>query len=324
MQVAVTGGSGFVGAVLVRRLLAQGHRVRCLVRNTTAALDGLDVELVKGDVLDPDSLAPLLDGAEVSYHLAAFISIDGDHGGRVTAINVDGARNVARAALAAGVRRHVHTSSIHAFDLQDDGTVDETSDRAGPRHPAYDRSKAAGEAAVQEVIGDGLDGVIVYPSGVFGPGDHVPSRFGQALLWMANRSLPALVPGGFTWVDVRDVVDGILAAAERGRTGEGYLLAGYWASVPELALMVGEAAQKRPMRLTVPMWLARATAPAATVIARALDSEPLYTTEGLHALRAKCRVSDDKARAELGFAPRPLAESIGDTIEYYRQQGWLR
>lgn len=324
VQVAVTGGSGFLGSVLVRRLLADGHRVRCLVRQNTAALDGLDVELVRGDVLEPDSLAPLMQGAERCYHLAAFISIDGDHGGQVTRINVDGARNVARAALEAGVVRHVHASSIHAFNLQNEGVVDETSPRAGPRHPAYDRSKAAGEAAVQEVIADGLDGVIVYPAGVFGPGDHVPSRFGAALLSMANRSLPSLVPGGFTWVDVRDVLAGLLSAAERGTTGEGYLLAGHYASIAELARLVGSAAERPPLRLTAPMWLARATAPAATWIARRLDREPLYTSEGLHALRAKCRISVAKAKRDLGYEPRPLAASIDDTIAWYSEQGWLR
>ena len=151
--------------------------------HSPAALAGLDVETVVGDVRDLDSLRAAFRGAELVFHLAALISIDGDRQGIVHRINVDGARNSALASRAEGVRRHVHVSSIHAFDHHPtDEPLDEARGRPGPRHPAYDRSKAAGEAAVREVIAEGLDAVIVNPSGVVGPLDFVPSRVGEMLL----------------------------------------------------------------------------------------------------------------------------------------------
>ncbi len=324
MTVAVTGATGFVGGVLVRRLLDQGHSVRCLVRGDAARLDGLPVDLVTGDVLEPDGLTGLMMGAQRSFHCAAVISIDGDHGGLVERVNVEGARNVARAAAVAGVSRHVHVSSCHAYDLMEPGEVDESTRRPGPKHPSYDRSKAAGEAAVREVVAEGLHASIVNPCGIVGPFDHTPSRIGKILVDLANRRLPALTPGGFTWVDVRDVVDGMLLAAEHGGSGEGYLLGGRWASLSEFADIACSAAGVKPPWFTSPMWLARATAPAATLFARATGTEPLYTSEALHAVRAPSRISSAKASRELGFSPRPLEQTIQESLAWFREAGQIQ
>ena len=224
MRITVTGATGHVGANLVRALLARGDQVRALIHRIhrdNRSLAGLDVERVAGDVLDPASLDRAFAGAEVVFHLAALISIQGDRGGLVPSVNVGGAKNAAEAALRAGVRRFVHTSSVHAFDLTRGGVIDETSPRSdGPHLAAYDRSKAAGERAVREVLARrGLDAVVVHPTGIIGPFDFEPSRMGRTLLGLRDRSLPSLVAGGFDFVDVRDVVQALLAAAERGRTG---------------------------------------------------------------------------------------------------------
>ena len=324
MKVAVTGATGFVGGVLVRRLLAEGHEVRCLVRGDGAELEGLAVHVLPGDVCEPESLTGLMMGADRSFHCAAFISIDGDHGGQVERVNVDGARNVAEAAHVAGVERHVHVSSCHAYDLMQPGVVDESSGRPGPGYPAYDLSKAAGEAAVREVVADGLHACVVNPCGIVGPLDRRPSRIGKILVDLANRTLPALTPGGFTWVDVRDVVDGMLRAAESGAPGEGYLLGGEYATITDFAHLACEQAGVKPPWFTSPMWLARATAPAATWFARATKTEPLYTSEALHAIRAPCRISSDKAKGELGWSPRPLAQTIADSLAWLREDGQIQ
>ena len=324
MRVAVTGATGFVGGVLVRRLIDEGHEVRCLVRGDAAELEGLDVQVLRGDVCDPDSLTGLMMGADRSFHCAAMISIDGDHGGMVERVNVDGARNVAEAALVAGVDRHVHVSSCHAYDLMKPGTVDETADRPGPGYPSYDRSKAAGEAAVREVVAAGLHASIVNPCGVVGPLDKRPSRIGKILVDLANRTLPALTPGGFTWVDVRDVVDGILRAADSGGAGDGYLLGGEYATLTRFAQLACDEVGVKPPWFTSPMWLARATAPAATWYAHLTKTEPLYTSEALHAVRSPCRISSDKAKRELGWAPRPLAETIVDSLAWFREDGQIQ
>lgn len=328
-KVVVTGASGHLGANLLPRLLAAGAQVRVLVhQKSLPAPPGaapVDVEAVPGDVLDPASLARAFEGAELVFHLAARISIVGDQGGRVTAVNVEGARNVARAARAAGARRLVHVSSVHAFDHGDPASpLTETAPRPTPRHPAYDRSKAAGEAAVREAAGDALEVVVGNPTGIIGPDDHAPSRMGRVLIDLQRRRLPALTPGGFDWVDARDVSDALIALADRGRPGEGYLLGGRWASMRALADAAAAITGVPAPRFSAPAWVASATAPLVSALFQALGREPLYTPEALHAVFKGSRdVRTDKARAELGYTPRPLEDTLRDTYAFFERAGRL-
>lgn len=329
MQVTVTGASGHVGANLVRTLVARGDRVRVVVRDRTRALEGVDVERVQGDVRDPGSLRAAFAGSEVVYHLAAVISITGDPLGLVRAVNVDGARNAAEAAHAAGVRRFVHCSSVHAFDLYRRGdapTIDERWPRVPdyPPHFAYDRSKAAGEAAVREVMGRGLAAVILHPSGVVGPFDFGPSRMGRVLLQLQRRTLPSLVDGGFDFVDVRDVVDGLVAAADRGRVGENYLLTGNHLRISELAAAAQAVTGVRPPRLSTPIWMARLGVPFFAAVGKVQRAEPLYTHESLTVLQSRYKFDNAKARQDLGYAPRPLADTLRDTYAWFEAAGMLR
>jgi dihydroflavonol-4-reductase len=325
VTVAVTGAAGHLGSNLVRALLARDRRVRCLIHENSRGIDGLDVEVVRGDVLDPETLRAAFEGAEVVHHLAGVISIDGDRSGRVSETNIDGARNAAEAALDAGVRRFVHCCSIHAFDQAPlDGPLDETRARASDkRHPAYDRSKAAGEAAVRDVMARGLNGVIVHPSAVLGPHDFAPSRMGQVLIKLANRDFAALVPGGVDWVDVRDVADGMIAAETLGRSGESYLLTGHWHTVRELADMACEMTGVAPPRLTAPFWMAQLGAPFVAGYHRIFGGEPLYTSESLRALRSNHRYTHDKAAQDLGYVPRPLRETLRHTYEWFAEAGMI-
>ncbi|MEZ4450922.1 MAG: NAD-dependent epimerase/dehydratase family protein [Nannocystaceae bacterium] len=327
MTTLVTGATGHVGANLIRTLLAAGRPVRAMVRGRPIGLEGLDPRLlttVPGDVRDPASLARAMDGVEVVLHLAAHISISGDHGGLVHAINVDGVRNVAEAALAAKVRRMVHVSSIHAFCLDEGAPLDEASPRAQHRRePAYNRSKAAGEAALRQVIERGLDATIVNPTGIIGPHDYRPSRMGRTILQLCGRSLPALVPGGFDFVDVRDIVAGILAAEAQGATGRNYILSGRWAAVDELAATCRRLTGVPSPRLTAPMWLARVGAPFVELGGKIIRREPLYTRESLEALRANRSIKNDRARSEIGYRPRPFESTIRDTIQWFVEEGAL-
>lgn len=321
-MVVVTGASGHIGCNLVRTLLARGRPVRVVVRSAhNPGLDGLEVEKNEGDVLDRPSLDRAFEGASVVFHLAAKISIVGDPDGSVRATNVDGPRNVALAALEAGVSRLIHVSSCHAFNLDHEGRIDEESERSGQGNPAYDQSKAAGEAEVRKVIEQGLDAVIVNPSGVIGPHDYRPSRMGQALLDVRDRRLPALVEGGFDFVDVRDVVEGMLAAETKGRTGESYLLGGRWISTADLMRLGASLCGSRAPRWTAPMWLARVGAPFMTAWAKLTRSEPLFTAEALSALASPGRLSIDKAKRELGYDPRPLEATLRDTYAFFAEHG---
>lgn len=325
MVTVVTGASGHLGGNLVRALVERGRRVRVVVHRASRALDGLDLELARGDVCDAASLERAFAGAEVVYHLAAMISIAGGRGGRVAQVNVEGARNAAEAAHRCGVRRLIHCSSIHAYRMAGvRGVVDETGAAVTPgRAFAYDASKAAGEREVRAVIARGLDAVIVNPTGVIGPYDFGPSRIGQVLIDLHRRRLPALVTGGFDWVDVRDVVAAMIAAETAGRTGEGYILSGHWHSIPELARMAAAVTGVRPPRLTVPAWLALVGVPFAALHGRLTRREPRYTRESLAALGHACRVGGDKAARELGHAPRPIAETLRDTYAWFDRAGML-
>jgi len=325
MTVLVTGASGHIGNNVVRALLARGGRVRVLVRAESGSLEGLDVERVRGDVLERASLDAAFAGVDLVYHFAATVSIDPADGARVTRTNTVGPRNVADACLAHRVKRLVHASSVHA--LTPGGSNGVTDERCAPNldpgAPAYDRSKAAGEAEIRAGIARGLDAVIVNPTGVIGPHDYIPHLAGRALIDMYLGKLPMNVAGGFNWVDARDVATAAIAAGERGRTGERYLLSGHWAPMPAIADIMREATGRRGPRLIAPLWLAKLGLPFIAAYAKLTGSQPLYTTPSLRALTEHRMCDNAKARAELGFAPRPLKRTIVDTYDFYAQAGLL-
>jgi dihydroflavonol-4-reductase len=323
----VTGASGHLGANVVRALIGADATVRAVDVRPGAALAELDVEFVRGDVTAPATLERAFAGADFVLHLAARISIAGDPDGSVRRVNVDGVRNVAEAALAAGVRRMVHCSSLHAFDVgATRGPVRENSRRAtAPSLPAYDRSKAAGEEELRRVIDRGLDAVIVNPSGMFGPVDPEPSRMGRVLLALFRGRIPIAVAGAFDWVDVRDVASALLTAAEHGRTGENYLIGGHRASVSELGRVAAQVAGRRAPRLVAPLGPVCAVADLTVRLAgprRA--SRLLLTPESLHALATDPVVDYSKAVAELGYRPRPLDETVRDLYASFVADGRLR
>lgn len=325
MTSVVTGPAGHVGANLIPELLERGHRVRAFVREDTRALEGLDVERISGTILDPDALDRAFRGARTVFHLAGRISIVGDPDGMVRRTNVDGVRSVVEACERAGIERLVHVSSIHALSVHpQDRPVDETRELAdtGPA-PAYDRSKAGGEREVLAGVERGLDAVIVEPTGIIGPRDHKPSHTGSMIVALAHRKLPALVDGGFNWVDVRDVARSVALAAEHGRKGERYLLGGNWRAMVDLAARVEEATGVKAPGWVPSMTLARIGAPFVVAWAHLTGTEPLYTSEALHALRNHRDIAVDKAVEELGHRIRPFEETIVDTVEWFREAGML-
>lgn len=326
MTAVVTGAAGHVGANLVRALLDGGRRVRALVYRDRRALDGLDVELVQGDVLDRASLLRAFDGAEVVFHLAAHISISRGERELVDSINIQGPRNVVEACLATpSVRRLVHASSIHAFSQQPlDEIIDETRPLADTGPAAdYDRSKAKGERQVLAGVERGLDAVIAVPGAVIGPWDFKPSHMGQVLLAVARGQMPAMTPGGYNWVDARDVAEGILAVEAKGKTGDKYLLTGHWASMVELARYASEAVGRRAPSLTVPMFLAALSGPFAEAYGKLTNTRPLFTSEAIRVLQGNTRFSHEKAARELGYDPRPTEQTVRETVEWFAAHGML-
>jgi dihydroflavonol-4-reductase len=324
-MIVVTGAAGHIGANLVRALAARGRPVRALVHLDRQALEGLDIEVVPGDICDLDSLRQAFEGAEVVYHLAARIAIANEPWSLLEAVNVIGTRNVVEACLSCGVSRLVHFSSIHTLtDTDSDIPVDESNPLVeSQRYPPYDRSKAAAEREVRHGIEKGLGAIIISPTAIIGPYDYRPSHFGEALLRLANGQLPALVSGGFDWVDVRDVVQGAMRAQERAPVGAKYLLSGHWLSLRDVAKMTEEITGVKAPGSVCPMWLARIGAPFITAFDRLARRRPLYTSASLQALRGHRQVSHRKATRELGYQPRPFRETLIDTLEWFEAAGRL-
>jgi dihydroflavonol-4-reductase len=325
VTVMVTGAAGHIGANLVRALLARGRPVSALVHRDRRALEGLDIRQVEGDILDPPSLRRAFEGAEVVYHLAAHISIRRADWPLLESINVTGTRNVVEACLDCGVRRLIHFSSIHALIQEPlEAPLDESRPLAeSRRHPPYDRSKAAGQRQVLKGIDSGLEAVIIHPTAVIGPYDYGPSHFGQALLALGHGRLPALVAGGFDWVDARDVSEGAIRAEEGAPNGARYLLSGHWLSLREVATMVEELTGTHSPRLVVPVWLARMGLPFALLSAHLTGKRPLYTSVSLEALRSNRDIRHERATGELGYHPRPFRETLADTLRWFERAGYL-
>jgi dihydroflavonol-4-reductase len=325
-MIVVTGAAGHVGANLVPALLARGRKVRVLVHADRRAFQGLDVEVIQGDIRDPESLVDAFKNAEVVYHLAARISIFQHDWPLLEAVNVTGTRNVVEACLRCGVRRLVHFSTIHSIARSTgEGTVDELESLVeSRRYPAYDRSKAVAEKEVRHGVERGLDAVIISPTGIIGPNDYKPSHFGDALLRLANGRLPSLVSGGFDWVDVRDVADAALSAETKGAPGEQYLISGHWVPLGEMAKTIDGIQKKKSMWMLSPLWLAAIGAPFAEAVSRLLGKEPLYTAVSIATLKNSHKtISREKASRAFGYSPRPFEETIRDTIAWYRENGFL-
>lgn len=320
MNVAVTGASGHVGVNLVRYLLDEVCKVKALAYPNGDVLRGLDVELVVGDILDHGVLDRAFDDVDLVYHLAGVITLRKSKDARAQRINVDGTRKVVDACLSSGVRRLVHFSSIHALSAYPaDAPVDEMRPlcTAQEKAPAYDHTKADAERAVLSGVARGLDAVIVNPTGIIGPHDYGPSLMGRVLLGLMRGRVPALVGGGFNWVDVRDVCRGAMAAAKAGRRGERYILSGHYVTMREIANHVATLTGVRAPRLIIPLGIAHAILPFAWALQTARRRPVALTWASLHALAHHQRVDGSKAERELGYHPRPIMETIQDTVRWF-------
>jgi dihydroflavonol-4-reductase len=324
MKVAVTGANGHVGANLTRSLLDRGFHVRALIYQGDKSLEGLEIERIRGDLLDPASLSQLCQGVEVVFHLAAKISISGERD-LLYKTNVEGTRNILKAAKGAGVRRLIHFSSIHALDNKPyDRPMDESSPLVDQSPFWYEMTKSRGQHLVMESTANGLETISFNPTAILGPFDFKPSRMGLVLMKLYNRSLPALVPGGYDWVDVRDVVQAVIAAADKGIPGTNYILSGSWLSVDGLAKVVEDVSGRRTRHLVIPTWLAKVGVPFLMFYAAVMKEHPLYTNESLDILQMGNRkISHSKATAELGFQSRPIHETVTDTLHWFRDHGYI-
>jgi dihydroflavonol-4-reductase len=286
---------------------------------------GLDVEAVEGDVLDLESLWRPLQGVKGVFHLAGVISIMPGEIPLLRRVNVEGTRNLLRAAAQAGVQKLVYTSSIHALQRVKEGTIDESIpyDANNP-YGAYDRSKAEATLEVQRAAEAGLEAVIACPTGVIGPYDFRGSMMGDVIRTAAEQKPTLYVEGAYDFVDVRDVAEGLMAAAEKGRRGQSYILSGQRISVRYLLETVREITGRHFFQMKVPFDLAKFAARFTPTYYRLARATPRFTPYALEVLQSNSHISHEKATRELGYRPRLLYESIADAVQWFLETRKMR
>jgi nucleoside-diphosphate-sugar epimerase len=310
MRYAITGATGFLGGVLARLLVAEGHHVTALVRDPAraTALAEVGVELVPGDLDDAPALDRLCQDADGLFHVAGWYKVGSRNPDEGRRVNVDGTGNVLEAARRNGVARTVYTSTLAVNSDTGGRVVDETYRFSGRHHSVYDSTKAAAHDIAVEYAADGLDVVILQPGVIYGPGDT--SQVG-ALIEQTARGERTLAPrdGGMCWAHVEDVAQAHVLALEKGAPGAAYMLAGPRASLAQVLRKVAVLAGTKPP-YTLPVSMVRATAVVGKVVPLPAD----YTAESLRASVATYLGTSARAEAELGWSARSLDEGLRETV----------
>ncbi len=331
----VTGSTGLLGNNLVQALLAEGWHVRALARSREKASQQLAphdrLSIVIGDMANVAGFSQALRDVDVVFHTAAFFRDNykgGRHWDELQRVNVDGTAALISAAYNSGVRRFVQTSSVAVLNGPPGSVIDETCERHPEDADDYYRSKILADREVHAFLSahEDMHAVYVLPGWMFGPGDMGPTSSGQALLDTVHGKLPGIVPGSFSVVDARDVAVALIAAADRGRRGERYLAAGRHLTMRELIPLVGRVANVKVPTRELPMFLLYAVAGIQELWAR-LSGKPvlfsLATARLLDNEVDRSRFNHATSERELGLTFRPLETTVGDTIRWYRNKGWL-
>jgi dihydroflavonol-4-reductase len=323
----VTGASGFVGSSVTRKLAERGLAVRALVRegSPTQHLAGLDIEFVTGDLRDRDSVRSAMKGARFLFHVAADYRLWARDPNEIVENNMRSTRIAMEEAERAGVERVVYTSSVATLKTGPSGeTFDETiSLDESHAIGAYKRSKLLAERLVTAMVAQGLPAIIVNPSTPVGPRDVKPTPTGRLIVEAAAGRVPAFVDTGLNMVHVDDVAEGHIAALERGRIGERYILGGQNASLSDILATVAQQTGRKAPRVKLPRGAIYPVAYVAQVLARRSGREPFVTVDGLRMSKNLMFFTSAKAERELGYKARPYAEGIKDAIEWFRKAGRL-
>lgn len=326
MNVIVTGASGYLGNVLCRLLQEQNYHVTAVALDATTAksLADLDIKKIDADIRDAEKIFKLFENQDVVFHLASVISIMPDTDKKMHSINVDGLSVVAEAALNAKVQRFIHLSSIHAFSaFPKEETIKEERELAlSSSDLDYDRSKAQAEIVLKKFIDRGLNAIIINPTGFVGPHDYEPSLTGDAVhqFCFTKQPIAFFLPGGFNFVDVRDVAQTLINTITKGVPGENYIVGGTWIPVSKMIDYIFAARGVKRWKMEIPLSIAKIFVSIKLLYWKLTGKKVLYSHQSIRHLSHHRQIDDSKARKILDHKTRDLSESFKDVYQWLMDQ----
>ena len=324
----ITGSSGHVGSNLIRELTKQNYKIRCIdFDGDYRAYEGFDVEVIKGDITERDSLVPIFKDVEIVFHTAALINLDRRYRDQIRLVNVSGTENVCQASLNAGVKKLIHFSSVDAFYrfpieeplLEDRKLIDD------PNAVPYDLSKADGQKIVINFCQQGLDASIIHPTSIVGPNDFKPGLPMQEMVNLANGKRKVLPNWGYNFVDVRDLCTTAISAVSKSKTGQNYIVGGEYHMYSYIAKLMEEQLERTVLLGTIPNFVSYLGLPYEYIKSLITKKPRVLTVDTLHTGKTGNKiVPSTLARSELGHNPRPLEETIHDMVSFFQKRGLIK
>ena len=324
----ITGSSGHVGSNLIRELSKQDYKIRCIdFDGDYRAYEGFDVEVIKGDITNKDSLRSVFKNVDIVFHTAALINLDRRYEKQIRQVNVEGTRNVCEAAVKAGVKKLIHFSSVDAFYrfpieeplLESRSLIDD------PNAVPYDLSKADGQKIVLEFCEKDLDASIIHPTSIVGPNDFKPGLPMQEMVNLANGKRKLVPNWGYNFVDVRDLCITAISAVKLGRTGQNYIVGGEYHLYSYIAKLMKQQLGRTILLATIPNFVSYLGLPYEYIKSLITGKPRVLTVDTLHTGKTGNKVVPSTlAREELGHNPRPLEETIYDMVSFFQKRGLIK
>jgi len=324
----ITGSSGHVGSNLIRELTKQNYKIRCIdFDGDHRAYEGFDVEIIKGDITQKDSLEPIFKDVEIVFHTAALINLDRRYRDQIRLVNVSGTENVCQASLNAGVKKLIHFSSVDAFYrfpieeplLEDRKLIND------PNAVPYDLSKADGQKIVIDYCQQVLDASIIHPTSIVGPNDFKPGLPMQEMVNLANGKRKVLPNWGYNFVDVRDLCTTAISAVSKGETGQNYIVGGDYHMYSYIAELMEEQLGRTVLLGTIPNFVSYLGLPYEYIKSLIIRKPRVLTVDTLHTGKTGNKVVPSTlARSELGHNPRPIEETIHDMVSFFQKRGLIK
>ena len=324
----VTGSSGHVGSNFIRQLSKQGFTIRCIdFDGDYRAYEGFEVEVIKGDITNKESLEPVFKNVDIVFHTAALINLDRRYKKQIRLVNVDGTKNVCEAALQAGVKKLIYFSSVDAFYrfpveeplLESRKLIDD------PNAVPYDLSKADGQKIVLKFCEKDLDASIIHPTSIVGPNDFKPGLPMQEMVNLANGKRKLVPNWGYNFVDVRDLCITAISAVKLGRTGQNYIVGGEYHLYSYIAELMKQQLGRTVLLATIPDFVSYLGLPYEYIKSLLTGKPRVLTIDTLHTGKTGNKVVPSTlAREELGHNPRPLEETIYDMVSFFQKRGLIK